>query len=61
MRPVAVKGDEHIGTSPLTNKKVQPRKDTAAYHHLKNCKYSLPFEDFSVLCQETKKYFFKLT
>ena len=57
VRRLAVKSGEHIGISPLTNKKrVQPRKDSSACHHLSNCNYSLTFEDFSVLCHENKKY-----
>ena len=46
--------------SPLTNKRVQPRKDSAVYHHLLNCNYSHTLEDFSVLCHENKKYLLEL-
>ena len=40
------------GISPLTNKRVKPRKDSAVCHHLLNCNYWLTFEDFSVLCHD---------
>ena len=32
-RYLAVRNGEHVGISPLTSKKVQPRKDIAAGHH----------------------------
>ena len=56
VRHIAVRSGELTGISPLTNKKVQPRKDSAACHHLLNCNNSFTFEDFSVLCHENKKY-----
>ena len=46
VRHLAVRGGEHIGILPLTNKKVQPRKDSVVCHHLLNCNYSPTFEDF---------------
>ena len=58
VRHLAVRSGEHIGISPLTNKRVQPRKDSAVCHHLLNCNYSL--EDFTVLCHENKKYILEL-
>ena len=60
VRHLAVRSGEDIGISPLTNKKVQPRKDSAAHHHLLNCNYSPTFEDFSFLCHENKKYLSEL-
>ena len=48
--PLLVLLIEHIGISPLTNKRVQPRKDSVVSHHLLNCNYIPTFEDFSVLC-----------
>ena len=60
VRHLAVRNGEHIGISPLTNKRVQPRKDSSVCHHLLNCNYSATFEDFSVLCHEHKKYFLEL-
>ena len=47
---LAVKTVEHIGISPLTNRGVQPRKDSAVCYHFINCSYSVTFEDFSVFC-----------
>ena len=48
VRYLPVESDEHIGISSLTNIRVQPRKDSAACHHLLNWNYSPTFEDFSV-------------
>ena len=56
VRNLTVKSGEHIGISPLSNKRVQPRKDSAVCQHLLNCNYSPSFEDFSVLCHANKKY-----
>ena len=50
VKHLTVRSGEHIGISPLTNKRVQPRKDSTVCHHLLNCNYSPSFEDFSVLC-----------
>ena len=60
VRHLAVRSGEHIGISPLTSKRVQPRKDSAVCHHLLNCNYSPTFEDFSVLCHENEKYLLEL-
>ena len=60
VRRLAVRSGEHIGIFSLTNKREQPRKDSAVCHHLLNCNYSPTFEDFSVLCQENKKYLSEL-
>ena len=56
VRYLAVRSGKHTGISTLTNKRVQPRKNSGVYHHLLNCNYSPTFEDFSVLCRENKKY-----
>ena len=57
-RTLAERSSEHIGISPLTNKKVKkPREDSPVCDHLINCNYSHTFDDFSVLCLENKKYF----
>ena len=50
----------HIGISPLTNRRVQPRKYSAVCHQLLNCNHSFTFEDFSVLYYESKKYLLEL-
>ena len=60
IRHPAVRSGEHIGISPLTSKRVQPRKDSAVRHHLLNCNYSPTSEDFIVLCHENKKYLLEL-
>ena len=57
VRHLVVRSGEHIGISPLTNKRVQPKKDNTACHHLLNCNYSTVFEDFSVMCHEIKSTF----
>ena len=58
VRHLLAKSREHIGISPLTNQRVQPRKDSAVDLHFLNCNYSPTFEDFSVLCHE--KYLLEL-
>ena len=60
VRHLDVRSGEHSGISPLTNKRVQPRKDSAVCHRLLNCKYIHNFEDFSVLYHENKKYLLEL-
>ena len=60
VRHLAVRSGKHIGISPLANKRVQPRKDSAVCHHLSNCNYSPTFEDFSILCHENKSYLLEL-
>ena len=37
VKHIAVRNGEHIGILTLTNKMVQPRKDSDVYHHLLNC------------------------
>ena len=37
VRYLAVRSSEHIGILPLTNERVQSRKDSAVCHHLLNC------------------------
>ena len=59
VRYLAVSG-EHIGILPLSNKRIQPRKDSAVCNHLLNCNYLPTFEDFSVLFHENKKYLLEL-
>ena len=39
VRHLAVRSSEHIDTSPVTNEKVQPRKNSAVCRHLLNCNY----------------------
>ena len=36
VRHLVIKSGEQIGISPLTNKRVQPRKDSTVCHHLLN-------------------------
>ena len=60
VRHLAVRSGEHIVISPLINKNVQPRKESAVCHHFLNYNYSPSFEDFSVLYYESKKYLFEL-
>ena len=50
----AVRSGEHIGILTLTNKWVQPRKDSHACHYFLNCNNSPTFEDFSLVCHENK-------
>ena len=60
VRHLTVRSGEHIGISPLTNKRVQPGKNSAVCHRWLNCNYSPTFEDFSVLSHENKKYLVEL-
>ena len=55
-----VRNGEHIGISPLTIIRVQPRNDSAISHLLLNCNFSATFQNFSVLCHENKKYILEL-
>ena len=45
---------EHIGISPLTQKKVKP-KGSAVNDHLLLCNHPPSFENFSVLTKENEK------
>ena len=60
VRQLAVRGGGRIGFSPLTNKRVQPRKDSTICHDLLSLNYSPTFEDFSTLCHENNKYLLEL-
>ena len=53
VRQLNVRIGEHIGISPLTRKKVEP-KGSAASDHLLLCNHSPSFENFSVLTKENK-------
>ena len=60
VRHLALRSGEHIGVSSSTNKRAQPKKDSAVSHHLLKCNYSPTFQDFSALCHENKKYLLEL-
>ena len=60
VRHLVVRSREHIGISSLTNKRVQPRKNSSVCRHFLNWNYSPTFENFSVLCHENKKYLLEL-
>ena len=60
VRHLALRSGEHIGVSSSTNKRSQPKKDSAVSHHLLKCNYSPTFLDFCVLCHENKKYLLEL-
>ena len=55
-RYLSVIRGEQIGTSSLTNERVQQRNCNVACHHLLNSNYLPTFEKFSVLLQKNKKY-----
>ena len=55
VRHLAVRSGEHIGISPLTNKRVQRIRDSGACHHLLNFSYSR-----IVLCHENKKHLLEI-
>ena len=54
-----VKIGEHIGISPLTKKKVEP-KDSAVRDHLLLCNHSPSFENLSLLTKENEKFLLEL-
>ena len=60
IRHLALRSGEHIDVSSSTNKRAQPKKDSAVSHHLLKCNYSPTFQDFSALCHENKKYLLEL-
>ena len=55
-RYLSVIRGEQIGTSSLTNERVQQRNCNVACNHLLNSNYLPKFEKFSVLLQKNKKY-----
>ena len=55
VRHIAGRSGEHIGISPLTNKRVQRRRDSGVCHHLLNFSYSR-----IVLCHENKKHLLEI-
>ena len=54
LRHLSLISGEHIGISPLTNKRVKPRKNSAFCHNLLHCNYYPTFEDTSALYQDDK-------
>ena len=59
VRHLNVRIREHIGISSLTKKKVKP-KGRAVTDHLLLYYHSTPFENFSVLTKENKKFLLEL-
>ena len=59
VRHLNITTGEHIGTSPLTKKKVK-FKGSAVSDHLLLCNHSPSFEHFSVLTKENKKFLLEL-
>ena len=55
VRPLNVRIGEHMGISPLTEKKVKP-KGSVFSEHLLLCNHSPSFENFSLLTKENKKF-----
>ena len=53
-------GEEHIGVSPLTGKKVKPSNNSAICDHLLHCNFLPSFDNFSVLAYESKKYLLEI-
>ena len=60
VKHLAVRSGEHISFSPLPNKRVQPRKNSAICYHILSWNYSTTIEDFSVLCHENYKHLLEL-
>ena len=59
VRHVNVRIVEYIGISPLTKKKVKPKRSSVS-DHLLLCDHSPSFENFSVLTKENKKFLLEL-
>ena len=59
LRHLNVRIGEHMGISPLTKRKVQP-KGSVISDHLLLCNHSPFFEKFSVLTKENKKFLLEL-
>ena len=55
VRHLDVRSGEHIGISPLTNKKVKA-KESSIKDHLLFCNHTPSLDDFSVLAHEDNKY-----
>ena len=59
VRCLNVRIEEHIGISPLTKNKFNP-KGTSVSDYLLHCNHSLSFESFSVLTNENIKLILEL-
>ena len=59
VRQLNVRIGEHIGISPLTEKKVKPKHNSVS-NHLLLCNNSPSFKNFSVLTKENKKFLLEL-
>ena len=55
VRHLVVRSGEHIGVSPLTNKKVKA-KESSIKDHLLFCNHTPSLDDFSVLTHEDNKF-----
>ena len=55
-RHLKVRAGEHIGTSPLTSKKVKPSSESSIRDHLLFCNHTPSFEDFTILTHGANKF-----
>ena len=60
IRHLDIRSEDHIGVSPLTGKKVKPTNNSAICDHLLHCNFLHPFDNFSVLAHENKKYLLEI-
>ena len=60
IRHLDIRSGEHIGVSPLTEKKVKPSNNSAICDHLLHCNFLPSFDNFSVLAYENKKYLLEI-
>ena len=51
-----IRSGEHRGVPPLTGKKVKPINISGVHEHLVHCNYLPPFDNFSILAHENKKF-----
>ena len=59
-RHLDIRSGEHIDMSPLTGKKFKPVNKSAACDHLFHCIYLPPFDNFSILAGENKKFLLEI-
>ena len=52
IRHLDVRSGEHIGVSPLTDKKVKPSNNSAVCDHLLHCDFWRSFDNFNILAYE---------
>ena len=60
IRHLDIRSMEHIGVSPLTEKKVKPSNNSAICDHLLHCNFLPFFDNFSIFAHENKRYLLEI-